>query len=56
MEKDIAPKLDRLKKEKADFMNFQKIEGELERLRRFITAYDFSIFNVRTLMIIEGRM
>jgi structural maintenance of chromosome 2 len=41
MENDIAPKLDKLKKEKSDFMNFQKIEGEVERLRRFLVAYDF---------------
>ena len=41
MENDIAPKLDKLKKEKADFMNFQKIEGEVERLRRFMIAYDY---------------
>ena len=47
MQNDIAPKLDKLKKEKADFMNFQKIEGEVERLKRFIVAHDFSMAEIR---------
>lgn len=41
MDNDIAPKLDKLKKEKADFLTFQKIEGEVERLRRLMVAYDY---------------
>ncbi len=41
MENDIAPKLDKLKQEKSDFMRFQKIETEVERLRRLMIAYDF---------------
>lgn len=42
MDNDIAPKLEKLKLEKQEFMNYQKIEGELERLKRFIVAYDYS--------------
>lgn len=41
MENDIAPKLDKLRDEKTQFLNFQKIEGEIERLGRFVIAYDF---------------
>lgn len=41
MDKDIAPKLEKLKKEKSDFLQFQKIEGEMERLRRYLVAFDF---------------
>jgi structural maintenance of chromosome 2 len=41
MNNDIAPKLEKLKKEKADFLAFQKIEGEVERLRRLLVAYDY---------------
>ncbi|KAI3648547.1 hypothetical protein MP228_006401 [Amoeboaphelidium protococcarum] len=41
MDKDIAPKLDKLKKEKQDFLNFQKIESEVERLKRLLIAFDF---------------
>jgi len=41
MENDIAPKLEKLKREKADFLTFQKIEGEVERLRQFMIAYDY---------------
>ena len=53
MENDIAPKLDKLKKEKADFLTFQKIEGELERLRRLMVAYDYMRSKVRHCSIIH---
>jgi hypothetical protein len=49
MENDIAPKLDKLKKEKADFLTFQKIEGELERLRRLLIAYDYMRSKVKNI-------
>lgn len=47
MESDITPKLDQLKKEKSDFINFQKLEGELERLQRLKVAFDYFELMVR---------
>lgn len=39
---DIIPKLDRLRTEKRIYLDFQKNESEMERLKRLIIAYEYS--------------
>ncbi|ORZ01471.1 RecF/RecN/SMC N terminal domain-domain-containing protein [Syncephalastrum racemosum] len=38
---DIAPRLDQLRAEKRAYLDFQKIESEMERLNRLVIAYEY---------------
>ncbi|KAJ1934312.1 Structural maintenance of chromosomes protein 2, partial [Linderina macrospora] len=38
---EITPKLDKLRHEKQAYLEYQKVEIELDRLRRLVVAYDF---------------
>ncbi|KAI9262024.1 hypothetical protein BY458DRAFT_515616 [Sporodiniella umbellata] len=46
---DIIPKLDRLRTEKRTYLDFQKNESEMERLKRLIIAYEYSKHDSRLL-------
>lgn len=37
----IAPKLDGLRKEKTDFIEYKRAESEIEKLAKFLAAYDY---------------
>ncbi|KAJ1918592.1 Structural maintenance of chromosomes protein 2 [Mycoemilia scoparia] len=39
---EITPKLDKLRKEKSAYLEFKKVEIELDRLRRLTVAYDYT--------------
>ncbi|KAI9476848.1 Structural maintenance of chromosomes protein 2 [Coemansia sp. RSA 1085] len=39
---EITPKLDKLRHEKQAYLEYQKVEIELDRLRRLVVAYDFT--------------
>ncbi|KAJ2064769.1 Structural maintenance of chromosomes protein 2 [Coemansia sp. S146] len=39
---EITPKLDKLRHEKQAYLEYQKVEIELDRLRRLVVAYDYT--------------
>ncbi|KAJ2230386.1 Structural maintenance of chromosomes protein 2 [Coemansia sp. RSA 1722] len=39
---EITPKLDKLRQEKQAYLEYQKVEIELDRLRRLVVAYDYT--------------
>ncbi|ORY04728.1 putative SMC2 protein [Basidiobolus meristosporus CBS 931.73] len=41
LNEEIGPKLQRLREEKRAFLEFQKVEIEIDRLRRLVVAYDY---------------
>jgi len=43
LNEEIFPKLDKLRNQKKEFIEYQKIETELDYLQRLIIAYDFRI-------------
>ncbi|KAL6597180.1 RecF/RecN/SMC protein [Neocallimastix sp. 'constans'] len=43
LNEEIFPKLDKLRNQKKEFIEYQKIETELDYLQRLIIAYDFQI-------------
>ncbi|OUM66282.1 hypothetical protein PIROE2DRAFT_6518, partial [Piromyces sp. E2] len=43
LNEEIFPKLDKLRNQKKEFIEYQKIETELDYLKRLIIAYDFQI-------------
>ena len=42
MNEEIVPKLDKLRKERSAFLEYQKIDTEVERLRRLVVAYQYT--------------
>jgi len=46
LNEEIFPKLDKLRNQKKEFIEYQKIETELDYLQRLIIAYDFQINQV----------
>ncbi|KAF8337439.1 condensin complex subunit SMC2 [Cantharellus anzutake] len=47
LQEEITPKLDKLREQKRSFLTFQKTTSELERLARFLRAYDWVEANSR---------
>jgi len=43
LNEEIFPKLDKLRNQKKEFIEYQKIETELDYLQRLIIAYDFQV-------------
>jgi len=43
LNEEIFPKLDKLRNQKKEFIEYQKIETELDYLKRLIIAYDFQV-------------
>lgn len=41
MEEDIIPKVDKLKKDRSNFLEYQKLERAIEVLERKLVAYEF---------------
>ena len=41
MDEDILPRVEKLKKDRANYLEYQRIERELEALDRKLVAYDF---------------
>lgn len=44
LEDEIKPKLDKLRREKHAFLQFQKTQSDLERLTRLVVAYDYMYY------------
>ncbi|KAJ1860537.1 Structural maintenance of chromosomes protein 2, partial [Coemansia sp. RSA 2703] len=42
LDEEIVPKLDKLRQEKQAYLEYQKVEIELDRLRRLVVAYDYT--------------
>ncbi|KAJ2162300.1 Structural maintenance of chromosomes protein 2 [Coemansia sp. RSA 552] len=42
LEEEISPKLEKLRHEKQAYLEYQKVEIELDRLRRLVVAYDYT--------------
>ncbi|KAJ2322122.1 Structural maintenance of chromosomes protein 2 [Coemansia sp. RSA 2704] len=42
LSEEITPKLDKLRHEKQAYLEYQKVEIELDRLRRLVVAYDYT--------------
>ncbi|KAJ1961421.1 Structural maintenance of chromosomes protein 2 [Dipsacomyces acuminosporus] len=42
LNEEITPKLDKLRHEKQAYLEYQKVEIELDRLRRLVVAYDYT--------------
>lgn len=42
LEQDITPTLERLRKERSSYLEFQKTKTATEHLTRFLVAYDFT--------------
>ncbi|KCV68351.1 hypothetical protein H696_05268 [Fonticula alba] len=42
LSEEITPKLDKLRKERSAFLEFQKIESELERLQQLVVAHQYT--------------
>ena len=47
LREEITPKLDKLRDEKRDFLEFQKKSSELERLSKVVVAWDWTQLNRR---------
>jgi chromosome segregation ATPase len=41
LDEDIIPRVEKLKRDKADYLEYQRIEKELEELGRKLIAFDF---------------
>ena len=41
LSEEILPQLERLRREKGEYMQFQAAESMLDRLRRFVQAYQY---------------
>jgi len=46
LNEEIFPKLDKLRNQKKEIIEYQKIETELDYLKRLIIAYDFQVNQV----------
>lgn len=44
---EIGPKLDKYRKEKKSYLEFQKIQSELDQIRRLVIAYEYKTLEVR---------
>lgn len=47
LREEITPKLDKLRDEKRDFLEFQKKSSELEKLSKVVIAWDYNHLNSR---------
>lgn len=47
LEEEITPKLNRLREQKRSYLTYQKTTSELERLARFLRAYDWTEASAR---------
>lgn len=52
MDEDILPRVEKLKKDRANYLEFQKIGRDIENLQRKLIAYDFFNSSVRFLFCI----
>lgn len=41
MDEDILPRVEKLKKDRANYLEFQKIGRDIENLQRKLIAYDY---------------
>lgn len=47
LREEITPKLDKLREEKRDFLEFQKKSSELEKLSKVVIVWDYNHLNAR---------
>ncbi|KAG5461846.1 MAG: P-loop containing nucleoside triphosphate hydrolase protein [Olpidium bornovanus] len=51
LNEEIGPKLDKLRVEKRNYLDYQKIKTEMERLEKLVIAYEYKANKVRTYRI-----
>lgn len=54
IEKDITPRLEKLRTQRQDYMSYHKVCEDLEKLQRLVAAYHYYVANVSKLHLAMG--